>query len=100
MNLTAVTTARHSQGVWVEPSSLRGLHHPIRVAGWQKRLRRSRENPPILGWTWLPLEKKLEQKLQCRSEHGEETINMSEEGDENERRDIANDLLPCSGAFQ
>ena len=55
MNLTAVTTARHSQGVWVEPSSLRGLHHPIRVAGWQKRLRRSRENSPILGWTWLPL---------------------------------------------
>ena len=54
MNLTAVTTARHSQGVWVEPSSLRGLHHPIRVAGWQKRLRRSRENSPILGWTWLP----------------------------------------------
>ena len=27
-------------------------------------------------------EKKLEQKLQCRLEHGEETINMSEEGDE------------------
>ena len=45
-------------------------------------------------------EKKLEQKHQCRLEHGEETINMSEEGDENERRDIANDLLPCSGAFQ
>ena len=45
-------------------------------------------------------EKKLEQKLQCRLEHGEETINMSEEGDENERRDIANDLLPCSEAFQ
>ena len=55
MNLTAVTTARHSQGVWVEPCSLHGLHHPIRVAGWQKRLRRSRENSPILGWTWLPL---------------------------------------------
>ena len=54
MNLTAVTTARHSQGVWVDPCSSRGLHHPIRVAGWQKRLRRSRENSPILGWTWLP----------------------------------------------
>ena len=45
-------------------------------------------------------EKKLEQKLQCRLEHGEETISMSEEGDVNERRDIANDLLPCSGAFE
>ena len=45
-------------------------------------------------------EKKLEQKLQCRLEHGEETIKMSEEGDENERRDVANDLLPCSGAFE
>ena len=45
-------------------------------------------------------EKKLEQKLQCRLEHGEETINISEERDVNERRDIANDLLPCSGAFE
>ena len=45
-------------------------------------------------------EKKLEQKHQCRMEHGEETINMSEEGDEIERRDIANDLIPCSGAFE
>jgi hypothetical protein len=43
---------------------------------------------------------KLEQKHQCRLEHGEETINMSEEGDEIERRDIANDLIPCSGAFE
>ena len=46
------------------------------------------------------MEKKLEQKHQCRLEHGEETINMSEEGDENERRDVANDLLPCSEAFE
>ena len=54
MNLTAVTTARHSQGVWVVLCPSRGLHHPIRVAGCQKRLRRSREISPILGWTWLP----------------------------------------------
>ena len=45
-------------------------------------------------------EKKLEQKHQCRLEHGEETIIMSEEGDEIERRDIANDLLPCAEALE
>ena len=28
MNLTAVTTARHSQGVWVVLCPSRGLHHP------------------------------------------------------------------------
>jgi len=55
MNLTVITTARHSQGVWVVPCSSRGLHHPIRVAGCQKRLRGPHGNSPILGWTWLPL---------------------------------------------
>ena len=54
MNLTAVTTARHSQGVWVVPCSSRGLHHPIRVAGCQKRLRWACGNSPFLGFTWLP----------------------------------------------
>ena len=45
-------------------------------------------------------EKKLEQKHQCRLEHGEETINMSEEGAVNEVECITNDLLPCSEAFE
>ena len=44
--------------------------------------------------------KNTEKELQCRLEHGEERINRSEERDEIERRDIANDLLPCSGAFE
>ena len=54
MNLTAVAIARHAQGVSVVLCPSCGLHHPQRVAGWQKRLRRSRENPPILRCTWLP----------------------------------------------
>ena len=54
MNLTAVTTARHSQGVWVVLCPSRGLHHPIRVAGCQKRLRWAHGNSPILGCTRLP----------------------------------------------
>ena len=54
MNLTAVTTARHSQGVWVAPCSSRGLNNPIRVAGCQKRLRWAHGNSPILGCTRLP----------------------------------------------
>ena len=54
MNLTAVTIARHSQGVWVVLCSSRGLHHPVRVAGCHKRLRCPRGNSPILGCTRLP----------------------------------------------
>ena len=54
MNLTAVTTARHSRGVWVVLCPSRGLHHPIRVAGCQNRLRCPHGNSPILGCTRLP----------------------------------------------
>ena len=54
MNLTAVATARHSQGVWVVLCPSRGLHHPIRVAGCQKRLRCPHGNSPNLGCTRLP----------------------------------------------
>ena len=54
MNLTAVTTARQAQSVWVVPCSSRGLHHPIRVAGCQKPLRCPHGNSQILGCTRLP----------------------------------------------
>ena len=45
-------------------------------------------------------EKNLNKNISVAWNMVKNTINISEEGDENDSRDSANDLLPCSEAFE